>query len=267
MESLDVSILLLCVVAVIVVAGVILLVLPGFLLRRRATRDYRDARGTQHRQYVEQGLMSVRARVARLQADVRRIDDRVAGTEQEELGELDQALTRHLSLTRLDDVPGLGPGRVKVIIDNVFRSQLSDLHTAHLLPTIGPATQSAISRWVNENQARWPQLRNEAFSGRQEIVNRYAPFLRDLDQERTALIDRIATLQALEHRAADELLRLSTTTVDDFHRVLMERKDAKAAEEIQRYLLGLFAPWAMVPAWYAELLTAAEGEGAGGHAA
>lgn len=267
MQVVGASVPLLIVVAVVLIAGAGLLLLPGLLLRSRAKRDYRNARGTQHRQYIEQAVAAVRVQVGLLQADVERLDDRLAGLDREASSELDQALARHLVTTKLDDVPGLGPTRVRAIVDNVFQSRLSDLHSASAhenISNIGPKTQMAISNWVHEMESRWPQLRSDAFPGKQPILDRFSFPRRDLERQRTALTDRITTLQALERQGEDELLRLSAITVDDFRRVLTGRKEAKAPEAIQRYILGAFAPWAMVPAWYADLLTAAEGEGTDG---
>lgn len=263
----DASVLVLVIVGVVLAVGAVVMVLPTLQLRSRAKRDFRNARGTQHRRYIEQALAAVRTRIATLQADVRQLDDRVAMIERDELSELDQALARYLVATRLDDVPGVGPSRVRAILDAGFRGELSDLHTAHTLESIGPKTQNAISAWVREMQGRWPRLRNESFPGKQQILDRNAPHWRDLEQRRATLSAKITSLQALERQAGEELVRLSAVTVADFRRALTGRRDASGADAIRRYLLGTFAPWSMVPSWYADLLTAAEGEGAGGRAA
>ena len=260
----DSSVLLLTVVTVVLALGAVLLLLPIVQLTVRAKRDFQRARGTQHRKQIEHALAAIRTQVGQLQGDTKRLEHQMTVLEGEEARELDHALARYLVSTRLGDVPGVGRARIQSISDSVFRSQLSDLHSAHHVPGIGPTTQAAISNWVNRMQSTWPQLRSASFSDKQQILDGYAAQRQALEQQRVMLVQRITTLQNLDQLATRELQVLSRITTADFRRALKVSGDRKNAEDLQRYILGLFPPWGTAPPWYTELLSAAAGERAVG---
>jgi hypothetical protein len=255
--------LVLALAAVAIVACAALLLLPFIIMDLRARRDFAAARGTQHRHQVERAVGSVRARVQALRSDAGRLDRRLAELERDESQELNKALARFLVSERLDEVPGIGPTRVAAILASVFRSKLSDLHSAHLAPGIGPQTQAAISAWVTYMEARWPELRGAPFTGKQQIPDRYAATRADLTAQRSALARRIAALEVLERRAAEALALLSRVTAADFRRALRRRGRAKDQDALRQHVLGLFPPWAKTPDWYVDLLNAGEGDEAG----
>ena len=254
------SSLILTVVIVALVIGAVLLLLPTVQMSTRAKRDYRRARGTQHRQQVEQALAAIRTQVEQLQNDTVQLQQHLSALGSEEARELDQALARHLVSTRIDEVPGVGRARIKAISDTVFRGQLNDLHSAHQIPGIGPSTQTAISSWVNEMQSDWTQLRSTSFAGKRQIIDRYTNQRHDLEQQLAIAAQRISELEKLDRLATSEVQKLSRITVGDFRRALKGRENRKDAEDLQGYILGMFPPWDTVPSWYTELLNAAERE-------
>jgi hypothetical protein len=259
--------LVLALAVVALVACVAMLLLPFIFVNLRARRDFATARGTQHRNQVERAVASVRAQLQGLRNDAGRLDRRLAELERDELQELDKALAHFLVSERLDEVPGIGPTRVAAILAGVFRSKLSDLHSAHLAPGIGPQTQAWISAWVTVMEDMWPELRSGPFTGKQQILDRYAAKRTDLKALRSALAERIAALDALERRAVEGLALLSRVTVADFRRALRGRGHGKNPDAFREHILGLFPPWGSVPDWYADLLNAGEGDGAGARAA
>lgn len=250
-----------------VVAFVLLVVVPYQRLRRQALADFRRARGTQHREVVGDAIAKVDAKAASLRVEISRsVTSRVA-IDQEERTELDEALARYLVRTRLVEVPGIGAANVRAIETTLLRHSLADLHrAAGHVPGIGPAKQAAITTWVNAMGSDWSALQNAAFPGKQDIQLRYQARRVTLTDRERVLSQRVSQLEELSRTASAALAVLGTPSVDDFTAALRGRQPKPGHPQLGAYIAGLFAPWAVAPPWFNELLSSAQQADQIGHA-
>jgi hypothetical protein len=217
-------------------------------LRRQAKQDYQRARGTVHRQMLEEAqnrLSAQRRRAIQVHQEAQQ-----AYQEQRQVHayEFDRALTENLVHTGLDEIPGIGQVLKARIIRFVFRGRLSDLHQAYRLDGVGKQRQREISRWVREVEALLPQLRKEDFPGRAQMVAAHQAAEAQSRQRVEAAAQDVADLRDLEDHVAGALTGLRGVTWRDFYQVLTEPE--AASESVDRYILGVFAAWEPVPDWF-----------------
>jgi len=170
----------------------------------------------------------------------------------------DQALTRTLVKdlveAELGAVPGIGPVLKSKIIRHVFRGRLRDLHHAHRLEGIGSRRQREISQWVHRVEGQLPQLLQEDFTGKAQIMAAYREDLAERRHQLDAMQQQIAELQTLEAQIDAVLEALNAVTWEDFHRALLD--PSGPSEAVQQYMVGVFAPWEPMPNWFRHALSA-----------
>ena len=180
------------------ITAAILLLLPKITydidVRRRARRDYRAARGTQHLRQLRTSVTalehSMAARHRRIEAAVTQLD----AADTKRAAELRTALSTHLVNTRLTEVPGIGLRLSRRIVNSCFQGSLRDLRFADRVSGVGPAKGHAIMQWAYAVENDFPRLLKNDFPGRDFVEQRHARQTQalhtKLGRERRALATR-----------------------------------------------------------------------------
>jgi hypothetical protein len=171
-------------------------------------------------------------------------------------GELQSTLVKHLVYTQLDTVPGIGSTLKSRILRWVFQGELTDLYQAYRLDRIGPQCQQAINRWVQRVELQLPELLQEDFPGKADILATYQDRLDTRRRQADAAEQRAAELEELERRVEAALVDLETVTWHDFHEALVAVDGP--TEKVRRHILGVFAAWEPMPEWFRQALSIEE---------
>ena len=219
-------------------------------LRRRAKRDFRVARGTQHLRQIDSALPNLQARIKAHAAEIARLNKQLQDLGQQRKGTLHAALVRYLVEDHLTDIRGIGPTLSSRIVHQCFRGRLSDLHTAYRVSGVGSALQSSIMAWVRAYEQQLPHLLQGSFPGKERILSDFAAqehqLKERLRQERQAL----AGEKELCRQTEDIAERLRAVELGDFRAALKHPTGSVPSE----YLTGVYAPWEPMPEWFGLLL-------------
>lgn len=223
-------------------------------LKKLATRDYKQARGTAHRLLLEQAASALNAQIVDYQRQIDGAKRQMKFDIAQRDTELTQALVRWLVENHLQEAPGIGESLKRDIIHTVFNGNLADLRRAYLVPGIGQQKQQYINQWIRHYEAQIPIRLQQHFPGKQEIERKYQKAI----EEQVQLI-RAAERAQDEPRARlvpidRELRWLKEIRAKDFVRAYLEPD--REWEQLDRYQIGVFAEWEQMPDWFrAEVAT------------
>jgi len=219
-------------------------------LHRQARLDHERARGSVHLQMLRQAQARLEADWLANQTELKQLEQDRAVVQAQCDEDLISALSRHLVMTRLDEVRGIGSKTKADIIRDVFDGHLEDLRSAGWITGISEARQRAINEWILTYRRQFPQLLQEEFPSKRQILNHYRPRLEDLDGPIGQLRARRDELVALREAVSDALSQLWRVTVQDFVAALRDPSNAAAVNAVQGYLNGAYAEWEPMPEWF-----------------
>ncbi len=219
---------------------------------RKVNRDFTNARGTLHRNILQNAL-------ANLNREVSTINERLAQLTQQRTElqrtrdlELEKILTPQIVSTELTDVPGIGSVLKDRLIKECFNGTLESLNRASSVHGIGHDKGKAVEKWVRQTRRKMPQLLQRDFSGKAPIMKKYADLDENLLREINARHEKLQELQALIGKATTVLNDLKTVSKATFSKAYSG--DEQAAETVTHYLNGIFPEWERIPIWYKTLV-------------
>jgi len=221
-------------------------------LRRRAKADYLHARGTIHRNIIQNCLKNLNRENSGLEGKIRQLKSRRSNLENDRRRELETKLTTQIAHQELERIPGIGPVLKDRIIRSCFDGTLESLNRAGNVRGIGYEKSRAIYQWVRSTRSRIPQLLLGDFSGKSDILKKYVDLDNGIGQELSASNLELQGLQQLRSQASEALDNLRPVSVSTFSKAY--KGDDKAAELVTRYLVGVFPEWRSVPEWFKTLV-------------
>jgi hypothetical protein len=221
-------------------------------LVRYARQEYATARGFAHRQILEQAHRRLHHQIDELKTAIGRSEAQLHSVETQRTSALTAQLEHHLVHDRLDEVPGIGPSLKERILAATQARKLADLHRAYIVSGVGQSRQLEIERWIQGYSARLPQLVNEPFPGRSEIMNRFEGHIAEVNRQRTRDRQALAALERQWASLEPHYTWLSQVTPKHFEHAALGLADDMA--KVDRFLIGAFAEWEPLPAWFKEAI-------------
>lgn len=223
-------------------------------LKKLATHDYEQARGTAHRLLLEQAAWALLAQIADYQRKTDGAKKQMKRDIEQRDAELKQALVRWLVENHLQEVPGIGDRLKREVIHSIFKGNLDDLREAYLVLGIGQQKQQYINQWIKNYNAQIPYRLQQHFPGKLEIGRKY----------QQAIEEQVQLIEAAEKAQEDprarlipidrELRWLKEIEAKHFIRAYLE--PGLDREDLDRYQIGVFAEWETMPDWFrAEMAT------------
>ena len=244
-----------CAAGAALAAGTLLRLLPKHRraqLLRRAGADYHECRGTEHVRLLRQGVDRHEAAIHLLRHELPQIDGRLEADRRLEADEVWSALLRHTVAERLTEIPGIGPKLRDTLLTECFDGTLESLERVGDLAGVGKEKAASIHQWINTLRSELPASIDEPFPERPEIEARHHTIRQRIEAERDAVLARLGLLEPRLEQAQRELERLSQITVFDFVHAM--QGNAKAAERVSAYAMGVFPEWDPAPDWFEGIL-------------
>lgn len=223
-------------------------------LKGQAKADYKNARGTAHLKLLRDAYERLDKKHQQCVGQITATRRRLASLESDQQEELTQTLERHIATQHLRDISGIGSALQERILSTVFRGSLDDLHQAHQVRGVGRRRQRAISNWVRDYQERLPDLVEEDFPGRDDILARHKDAMDELEARIGLLTTRRSKLKQQLDQLRPEIDRLEAVTEKDFVAALQGATDEP--DELDTYLQGVFAEWEPIPDWFEDIVLA-----------
>lgn len=255
------SLLSIFILIVITVLIIIVIALGAYLVypliqrniewQRRAAHDYEAARGTQHRRMLEQSLAVLRSKIATREASIEYLKQNRATLQQRQTDELDRALLQQ----ELVKIHGISHRLAEQIEQQAYRGDLRNLqYASRVVNGIGEKKQAALNAWLKSTYRKWPSMRSQDFQGKSAIAKRYAARSKQLEGQLFREEQALREMQAVVPKAASELNRLHTVSQQDFLQALKQSPSGNS-DQINAYLIGVFAEWEEMPDWFKSLIT------------
>lgn len=221
-------------------------------IRELAEHEYQNARGKHHLQQ----LLTAEERIEKALTEENKLIEKkrkkIGRIKKKELKELTKLVEKDILEKHFHEVNGLGANLSEKIKKAVFKSRLKDLKSAYRIKGVGDSRQKSINKWVNRYQKKVPELLEENFPGKQQIVGEYAQKIAQAEYDLTESMNRLVIIEARLDRTEKEISKLQQVTVDDF--ILAKKRPSEKEEEIAYYLKGVFGEWEEIPVWYKEVL-------------
>lgn len=221
-------------------------------LRKKAKQDFVNARGTIHRNEIQNAMDKLVKSRDEIIVNVQQMKTRRNELQALLHQELEQTLVSYIVNNQLTEIPGIGDIRASAIRNRVFRGQLGDLHNAYQLTGISSGVQWKISRWVREKEEQLPMLLQGNFRNKAQIEYKYRQEERDLDEGISTAESKLALITADLETLQQALLLLQNISEQDFFKALNGKGDNEA---ILAYMMGIFPEWEEPPDWYQRLVT------------
>jgi len=246
---------------VLFVLGIFVIILLLFVptleykikLRRRAKTDYLHARGTHHRNIIQSCLVNLNHVISNLENTIQQLHSRRSALKSEKERELEIKLTTQIVDRNLEDIPGIGGVLKERILRRCFDGTLESLLNARVyVRGIGDEKNYSIFQWVRNTRAKLPQLLRANFSGKSQILTKYAQLDRKTEEEirvNNSEHERLQHLRGQSLAALDGLGLVNASTFLNAH-----KGDNEAAKMVTHYLVGVFPEWKRRPQWFTTLI-------------
>jgi hypothetical protein len=219
--------------------------------RNKVKRDYLASRGTNHRILIQNGIVILSRKISAFENRKAVLTTQRREFRQKRDSELERCLTMHLVNQELDKIPGIGSVLKDRIISNCFDGTLESLNTVQYVHGIGSEKSYAVSRWAQNMRMRLPQLQQDDFPEKDQILQRFLRLDNVLEQRLTTIRLELHDLEQLSHEAETALKRLSPIKMATFMKAY--EKDSEAAEAATRYMIGVYPEWRRMPKWFKTL--------------
>ncbi len=217
----------------------------------QAKIDFRGARGTTHLAILRQSHTRITRQLEQCNKKSTMVQNQIAAWQRERDEKLRATLERLIAYTRLTEVKGIGPKMRDRILATAFRSRLTDPTQAYRVQGVGPSKQQAINAWIQYYSRQLPTLLSQDFEGKSQIVAHYESLLRELNSHASLLTHEKENLQAQLQNLQTPIQALEKIRVVDF--VGLIQNPTLAADNVDKYLIGLFSEWKTPPAWFGAL--------------
>jgi hypothetical protein len=242
-------------VAIILVAASVLLLffdtdsVKQRKLKRLASAEFEQARGTAHRQLLEAAAHPLNAQIREFQRLIQAANKQKRDYLEIRDRKLRSNVAQWLVETRLQEVHGIGNTLKSEIIRTVFHGDLNDLRQAYRVDGVGPERQEAINHWITHYQKQIPYYLTKYFPGKEEILQEYERAV--LAQDRL-IQEYEAAQKPIKERLVPinrELSWLKEVKAKDFFQAYQD-PEFERGDEIDRYFRGVFAEWEPMPDWF-----------------
>lgn len=226
-------------------------------MRDQAWFDYQSARGTAHLKLMRTARDRELQALKQCQSALTQATQRKANWGVERERKMRSALETYIITNRLGEIRGIGENLAWNLKAYALKhGGLVALRRASgNVSGIGPARQAAIDAWVTEYMTRMPFLLADDFPGKTEILEasrEELPALSRLVEELTAME---AAIKERLDRLQAEMKPFDGVTPETFHRALQNPE--ALSDDLERYLLGVFAEWEPVPDWFKDIVEGA----------
>jgi hypothetical protein len=227
---------------------------PKLRLLFRAWVDYESSRGTFHKKLLRDLLSTLRARSNELKIQKTALEIRMSQLDSELRNALKARLINHLVSEGLTVVTGIGPILKERIMKFCFDGTLESLENLPYLRSrgwrlqgIGEEKARAISRWAEKIKKRLPELLEEDFPGKSELIKKYSMLSSPIKSKINDLEAKLSFIRYLEKKASAELDRLSSTNAFTFFKAYFG--DMESSRKANEHLMGIFPEWEEMPDW------------------
>lgn len=210
--------------------------------------DFQRARGTAHLEILRQTYTRTNRQLERCVQKLATAQNQTADLQRERDEKRHATLERLIAYTRLTEVKGIGPKMRDRILATTFRSRLTDLAQAYRVQGVGSSKQQAINAWIQDYSRQLPLLLSQDFEGKSQIVAHYESLLRELNSQASVLTHEKENLQAQLQNLRTPIQELEKIRVADFVRLI--QNPTLVADNVDKYLIGLFPEWETPPDWF-----------------
>jgi hypothetical protein len=219
-------------------------------LKAHAQANYESARGTAHKVILMNARRTLQAQIKANRSALMDDQERLRSLVSARDSNLEQTVTLQIVASDLQNVRGVGPELAKKIQSTVFNGSLGSLHNAYMIYGIGEQKQKEISAWVREQTREVKRILKTDFPGKSEIMIAAEQAIGQAEKRIEQLTDELSAQSNLMKAIDDELSWLHLVSEKVFEARLVRDVDDNALL-IDRYQLGVFAPWAEPPGWFA----------------
>ena len=221
-------------------------------LEQVAKREYTQSRGTAHAQLLRDARKRIERNNSQIIQKISSLKKEWQTRYNQSQSQLTDALHRHIVMTHLNEVPGIGAKYQDLIITHVFHRRLSDLRFSSNISGIGEVKQYQINLWINKYEAQTQELLKTNFPGKAEIISSNLPPIEAIRKEVEMLERSSQKLQNQMGQIDKVLAEYCNLTEEQFVRARITQGEHNL--KIDNYLRGIFAEWESVPAWFQELI-------------
>lgn len=226
-------------------------------LQDQARFDYQSARGTAHLKLMRAARDRELQALKQCQSALTQATRRKANWGVEHDRKMRSALEEYILINSLDEIRGIGENLALDLAAYARKhGGLAALRRASgNVSGIGPARQSAIDAWVTGYLTQMPVLLAGDFPGKTEILQASREEFAALSREVEELTAREAVITKKLDRLRAEMKPFDWVTLETFYRALQNPE--APSDDLERYLLGVFAEWEPVPDWFKDIVEGA----------
>ena len=216
----------------------------GLWLRSRS--DYKRARGTVHRRFLELWQPKITRELAETKEEVKTTKQQKDLLLRRKAQEFEAAAAIYL----IDlDFP-ISSLKEKVIL--CFDGSLRSLNQCANVPEVSVQQAQAVAEWVKTAEKKLPSITVLPFPGKIEIEKKFEPLEKEANHRITELEKSVRELQKMIDLCSSHLKKLQSVSASTFFKSYMG--DPQTAAAASDYLLGVFPPWEEIPEWFKTLL-------------
>ncbi|HSN94828.1 MAG TPA: hypothetical protein VLR89_07185 [Anaerolineaceae bacterium] len=228
-------------------------------LRKIARQQYETSRGFAHLSILRSAKIVIDRRLGQFEKGLLSYQNDLKKLTLETNDELERALEKNIVLTRLQEVPGIGPQLSNRIVSNSFRGHIRDLKLASSsVPGIGGSKQYLINKWVENYIAQLPDLLQKPYAGKNEIVS-------EADRKRKEILDSIdrirdkkSSLLIQQRTIKTWIVELEKVDEKDFLTAMISPEIVE--NDLVSFQKGIFADWEQIPDWFKDICVLASRE-------
>lgn len=213
-----------------------------------AKNEFKNARGTYHLKILQDAERLFSAKIINAESEMHRLNIEIERITISRGTQLRQIVEKNLISTRITEIPGIGNALGSVLLNHVYKNNLSDLYYASSYPGIGESKQYAITTWVKKYENQIPLLLREDFPNKQEIISQASSKITVLQNQ----ISHLNTINKINEEYLSSIRKwiayLSRVTVEDFINVRVNQSGD--FELIENFINGIFPEWEPIPEWF-----------------
>lgn len=220
---------------------------PTLSLWIKASKDYRNARGTEHLRLLQGIFTALNKKKDAITNSINDFEVQIKRLEKIRLQELEVAASIFLIRKELTMVSGIGKTLKERIIQQCFKNSLSSLVNVEHIQGVGLEKALAIRLWVKDAIDRLPEILLSDFSGKQKIMGKYEKTLNETTNQRSLLLQDLHKVEEVVSKIDKEIIRLSLVSASTFRKAL--KGDVTALSQVAEYMKGTFTEWEEIPKW------------------
>jgi len=220
----------------------------------RARREYKNARGTIHKNFLKKGSKNLNREIQRTKKEYDSAIQVEKKLNSEKNSELEIAATVFVFETGFTSIPGIGKVLKERVRRRCFDGTLQSLNRAWGVHGIGESKAYEIRSWVERTKRRLPSILKGDFPNKQKIVEKYDELIKKANDDITNIESTLKPMIELENTVKQELDNLNSVTSSTFRKSY--DGDMAANNVVTLYHLGCFPEWKRIPIWFKTLMEA-----------